>query len=174
MLVGMVLPAGHAGAKPDLPKHRRDLDETRARARRGVPSRQGIPYSHFEIRSSKFLVNVKSMAHRGLPAPKNATNLFEAGAPPASLHLCAHANEMIEGALAPVHQVHANPEWECARQAQEGTGSRSLDPLAPSEGPDQQHDDEGLPHDHPHRDLQQPTRQLLSVPFPDGRRFTCT
>ena len=47
---------------------------------------------------------------------------------------------------------------------------RSLDPLAPSEGPDQQHDDEGLQHDHTHRDLQHPTRQLLSVPFPDALR----
>ena len=56
---------------------------------------------------------------------KNATNLFEAGAPSASLHSYVHANEIIEYALSDVHLL-ADPV--SARQAQGGTGSQILDP----------------------------------------------
>ena len=74
------------------------------------------------------------MARPEKPA-KNATNLFEAGAPSASLHSYVHANEIIEYALSDVHLL----------------GARFLiRPFVPPEGQDQRDDvDQRLQHGHP-------------------------
>jgi hypothetical protein len=100
------------------------------------------------------------MAQMSEKPAKNATKLFEAGAPVASVHsVLALADRMIEGALDDVQERQASRSPECARYASRGTGSRKyLDQQVPPGGLDQQHDDAGLDRGHPRRDLQLPAR----------------
>jgi len=70
------------------------------------------------------------------------TNPFEAGAPVASVHSFAHADKMIEDALADVHP-QAHPEHARASHTEEVRIPESRRQQVPhycSEGLDQQHD----------------------------------
>jgi len=115
------------------------------------------------------------MAQMSEKPAKNATKLFEAGAPVASVHsVLALADRMIEGALDDVQERQASRSPECARYASRGTGSRKyLDQQVPPGGLDQQHDDAGLDRGHPRCDLQLPARGDRGTPLGDsGNRAT--